>query len=368
MRLPWVGIRPPYPFTDVFNAMDVFPEDTAGTVGGDGQIRFLDWQIILLRQQHLNTNPVFGISQTNWSRAWSAGGVLTTIATNLNTTRVATGLVPAQPGLVWERQVLLTAGGAEFVQPGALISVPIHARVGAASSLAGLQFRAVVRPSNGALPVAAQVTFVSQLPGERQGSGSLSDVAVAWDLGQLNFAAGSSNLLGHLFFTVPLTTAAGSCYTVDLEASDGSPLPPTQYHFETREGCVWVATAAAAPTRLVSSEWQSSFFGGGGNLSGDTDDADGDGFANLLEYIAGTNPTNANSVLRLDRATQLGGGGPTFELLSAPGKRYVLEFRDAVGAGQWTPAFTNIGDGRVIQLPLSNGTNGTRFYRLRVSQ
>ena len=361
-----VGIRPPYPFTDVFNAMDVFPEDTTGTVGGDGQIRFLDWQIILLRQQHLNTNPVFGISQTNWARTWGVGGVLTTTTTNLNTTRVATGLVLPQPGLVWERQVLLTAGSAEFVQPGALISVPIHARVGAASSLAGLQFRAVVRPSNGALPVSVPVTFNSQLPGERQSSGSVSDVAVAWDLGQLSFAAGSSNLLGHVLFTVPLTTAAGSCYTVDLEASDGSPLPPTQYQFETRAGCVWVATAAAAPNRLVSSEWISSFFGGVGVLSGDNDDADGDGFANVLEYIAGTNPTNANSVLRLDRASQLV-GGPVFELLSAPGKRYVLEYRDSAVTGPWTPAVTNFGNGRLIQLPLSNGNNGTRFYRLRVS-
>ena len=217
------------------------------------------------------------------------------------------------------------------------------------------------------MPLAAPVTFNSEHPGERQSRGSLSDVAVAWDLGQLNFAAGSSNRLGHILFTIPLTTPAGSCYSVALEATDGSPMPPTQYQFETREGCVWVATAAAAPTRLVSSEWHGRFFANGSPASGDNDDADGDGFANILEYIAGTNPTNANSVLRLDRAVQAGGGAPVFELLSAPGKRYVLEYRNAAGAGQWIPALTNLGDGRVIQLPLANGNNGTRFYRLRVS-
>jgi hypothetical protein len=360
-----IGVREPYPFTDVFDAMDVFPEDAPGTVGGDGQIRFLDWQIILLRSLMLNTNSNFAISANNWTRRWSAGGNRVPGATNLNSGFQIAGIEPQFPGRVWERQVLLTASTVGNAIPGAGVLVPIYARVSSVAPVAGLHFRAVVTPTGGAPALTSPVQFISSYPDVQVVTPSIGEAGVAWNFGRIALGGGSSNLLGFLVLNVPLTAAAGDCYTVSLANADGAPSLSVQYDFETRSGCVVVLDAApTAGVSQVSDEWRRTFFPasqGGDDLVDD----DGDGFVNLFEYLAGTNPTNANSVLRLDNLGQIA-GAPVFGLLSAPGKTYVLECRDHVSGAQWQAVATNSGTGQMIQMNLSNGPGGTRFYRLRV--
>ena len=362
------GIRLPFAFSDAFDAMDAFPEDTAGTVGGDGQIRFLDWQIILLRSLRLNTNPALGVSTTNWFRTW-AGGVRTTGMTNLVPAGLrTTGITP--PGEVWNRQAAIGALPLDNVAPGATVNVPVFTRVAPGAQVAGLQFRAVVNPANGAPPLPQPPQFISlnALLNPSIVTGISNAVAAGWNVGQLALPALSSNLLGFVRFTVPSDAAAGSSYAVGFANADGSPDFFTQYAFETRGASVWIGRTAPAPPSLISDEWKIRFFGSVTNPdAADLADPDGDGVPNALEYFAGTDPTDATSRVQLKHGGWRNAGRDlAFQLLSAPGKLYVLESNTNLVSPSWIPVVTNLGDGNLKEFIQTVTPGGPRYYRLRV--
>ncbi|MDB6035740.1 MAG: hypothetical protein JWM16_6078 [Verrucomicrobiales bacterium] len=96
-------------------------------------------------------------------------------------------------------------------------------------------------------------------------------------------------------------------------------------------------------------------------------DPDGDGFTNLQEFLAGTDPHQATSVLRISQVQLLGGN---FHILfqGITGKKYRLERMDLPGLGGWTTVFDfKVGLSRDMDLtdPFTSSTSG-RFYRLRL--
>jgi hypothetical protein len=92
-------------------------------------------------------------------------------------------------------------------------------------------------------------------------------------------------------------------------------------------------------------------------------DFDGDGMANWQEYVAGTDPTNALSYLKMDLLTTSGGATLSFDTVS--NRTYTVHYTDALGIGQWSklvdvPARTNNSTESVFDLGYTNG----RYYRL----
>jgi hypothetical protein len=114
-------------------------------------------------------------------------------------------------------------------------------------------------------------------------------------------------------------------------------------------------------------------------------DSDGDGESNLAEYLAGTNPTNAASALKIVGTTGPTNGHSTITWASVGGTRYRIQY--ANGPTNGLPVFNDIvrplsqeldanpyGSNSVQTFvddySLTGGPppNGSRYYRVRVTQ
>lgn len=115
--------------------------------------------------------------------------------------------------------------------------------------------------------------------------------------------------------------------------------------------------------------WELQYFG---HLTGTapTADPDHDGMNNLAEWIAGTNPTNAASVLRLTLVSATNANNVVVSWSSVAGKNYWLARSTNLAAGFNTVVSTNI----AATAPTNTQTDtailpgNTRFYRVGVEQ
>lgn len=95
-------------------------------------------------------------------------------------------------------------------------------------------------------------------------------------------------------------------------------------------------------------------------------DFDADGMSNAIEFVAGTDPRNPASLLRLD-AIRPAAGGATIEFGARSNRTYVVEYRDEFTGGDWASlivVFPRDLDRIETVFDPRPGTN--RFYRLSV--
>jgi hypothetical protein len=113
----------------------------------------------------------------------------------------------------------------------------------------------------------------------------------------------------------------------------------------------------------IPDAWEAAYNFGTNNVADAALDPDGDGMKNWQEFVAGTDPTNSLSYLKIDSLTADTSSIITFGIVS--NKTYTVEFTDELAPGSWS----KLAD---FTASPSNGTESVqdpnyvagRFYRL----
>ncbi len=132
-----------------------------------------------------------------------------------------------------------------------------------------------------------------------------------------------------------------------------------------------VVTGVSSVGDGIPDVWRAAHFGGSGTTTNSTNcatcDADHDGMNNLGEFLAGTNPTNAASVLKGGTLAK-SGADVVLSFQSVAGVVYRVYERADVAPGNWAILADQIlGTGGTIQLTDPGAASlPRRFYKLQV--
>jgi hypothetical protein len=111
----------------------------------------------------------------------------------------------------------------------------------------------------------------------------------------------------------------------------------------------------------MDDDWEVAQFG---NLSRDgAGDQDGDGQTDLQEFLAGTNPTNGGSILRVLTITPMDGGSTTVVWSAVVGRSYVVQYKDSLDSN-WTNASGAIEADSTSMSFAHSSSSPQRFYRV----
>lgn len=120
----------------------------------------------------------------------------------------------------------------------------------------------------------------------------------------------------------------------------------------------------------IPDSWMIQRFGHPNPLASDQsrpqDDADGDRMTNLQEYLAGTEPLDPQSCLKLDRQAGAGTGRLQFSFTAVSGKGYTVQYSATPASGSWHKLYDIPPDPatRRVIVDDSTRTDTLRFYRL----
>jgi Tol biopolymer transport system component len=138
---------------------------------------------------------------------------------------------------------------------------------------------------------------------------------------------------------------------------------PDDYNL-TRDLFVLRLAASDSDGDDLDDDWEMTYFG---DLSRDgSGDFDQDHLTDRQEFLAGTNPINDTSVLRVLSLTAVRDGTTTVLWSSVPGRTYRVQFKDSVADPSWQDVAGAVlaGASTASKSVPAEPTSGQRFYRV----
>ena len=169
-------------------------------------------------------------------------------------------------------------------------------------------------------------------------------------------------------WSLELTNVPLGQYVVTFSSVPYYQSPPPQTNLVTSSSPVVfqdVYTFADVHTNDISDAWEQQMFNEVSPNRTQTSDTDGDGATDYAEFVAGTSPNRADSVLELMAPTLQPDGGLKFDWPTVPGRAYrLVASADLVN---WTPVSDWIfATEASSSLAVAPQTGANYFYRLEV--